>query len=461
MPDLQMAKLSSRHFHEDRAAPRQMAGLDLAPVGEEAWIEVIQKMDEVYKDLIESQMLLERQHAALQEAQQFIGSVLGSMTDVLIACDARGGIQQVNPAMVQLSGIAESDLVGTAILDLFEDEGGTIAARLGECLRSAQSITDLEVHMRQNGSGTTPLALNCSLRLDHRGKRVGIVIVGRPVGELRRAYSELDLAHQKLTRTQQQLVISEKMAALGRVVAGVAHELNNPISFVFGNMHALKRYGVAITAYLNAQHCDADPQSLDALRQRLKIDSIAADIEPLIEGTLEGAERVRAIIQDLRRFSSHQREMPETFDVTRVVRTAVDWVVRAERVKPMVAFDMPEQLDITARKGYLHQVIVNLVHNAADVLQGVAEPRIEISCRLEGDDVVIKVRDNGTGVAEEHMDQIFEPFFTTKPIGQGTGLGLYVSYGLIKEQNGDLTVANHPDGGAVFTLRFPADVNEK
>ena len=417
-------------------------------------------MDEVYRDLIESQTLLERQHAALREAQQFIGSVLGSMTDVLIACDARGRIQQVNPAMVQLSGIAEAKLVGAAILDLFEDEGGAIAARLGECLRTAQSIADLEVHMRQNGGGETLLALNCSPRLDHRGKLVGIVIVGRPIGELRRAYSELDVAHQKLTRTQQQLVVSEKMAALGRVVAGVAHELNNPISFVFGNMHALKRYGVAITAYLDATHNGTEPKSLDALREKLKIDSIADDIEPLIEGTLEGAERVRAIVQDLRRFSSSQREMPETFDVTRLVRTAVDWVVRAERVKPAVAFDMPDQLDVVARKGYLHQVIVNLVDNAAYVLQGVDDPRIEISCRREGEDVVVKVRDNGTGIAEAHMGQIFEPFFTTKPIGQGTGLGLYVSYGLIKEQRGDLTVANHPDGGAVFTVRFPADVSD-
>src|SRR5512139_3194091 len=95
MPDLQMAKPPSGRLPEDRDA-RQMTGL--APVGEEAWIEVIHKMDEVYKDLIDSQTLLERQHAALQEAQQFIGSVLGSMTDVLIACDAKGRIQQVNPA---------------------------------------------------------------------------------------------------------------------------------------------------------------------------------------------------------------------------------------------------------------------------------------------------------------------------------------------------------------------------
>ncbi|TIU26149.1 MAG: HAMP domain-containing histidine kinase, partial [Mesorhizobium sp.] len=131
----------------------------------------------------------------------------------------------------------------------------------------------------------------------------------------------------------------------------------------------LKRYGAAIATYLDAAHGRADPQALEELRRKLKIDSIAADMKPLIDGTLEGAERVRAIVQDLRRFSSSQREGLEVFDVTRTIRTAVDWVVRAERVKPVVVFDMPDELDACARKGHLHQVIVNLVHNAADVLQ--------------------------------------------------------------------------------------------
>ncbi|EHK54677.1 PAS domain-containing protein [Allomesorhizobium alhagi] len=376
-----MASSVPRKRHNEPHLPAEVPTLGLAPAGEEAWIGGIQKMNAVYKDIVDSQTQLARQHAALMEAQQFIASVLGSMTDVLIACDAKGRIQQVNPAMVQLAGVAETELVGTSILDLFEDRDEPTAARFGECLRGAHAIADLEVQLRQKGGGTTPLALNCSPRFDHRGRLVGIVIVGRPIGELRRAYHELDLAHQKLTRTQQQLVASEKMAALGRLVAGVAHELNNPISFVFGNMHALKRYGVAITSYIEATRGKGDAQALEELRKRLKIDPIAADIEPLIEGTLEGAERVRAIVQDLRRFSSGQREVPEMFDVVRVIRTAVDWVMRAEHVRPTVAFDMPDQLDVTARKGYLHQVTVNLVHNAADVLQGRANPRIEISCR--------------------------------------------------------------------------------
>lgn len=431
--------------------------LGLAPEGEEAWIEVIRNMDAVYRDLVDSQTLLERQHAALQEAQQFIDSVMGSMTDVLIACDMAGRIEQVNPAMLTQSSLTEADLLGARIFNLLDTQDSTASDQLAACLRAARPVADLEVCLCRDGMEATPLSLNGAPRFDHRGRPVGYVIVGRPVGELRRAYHALDVAHQKLTRTQQQLVNSEKMAALGRVVAGVAHELNNPISFVFGNMHALKRYGRSITHYLDAERDGTDQQDIAALRKKLKIDLIVEDMESLIEGTLEGAERVRAIVADLRRFSSNQRETPERFDVIRLLRTAVDWVIRAERASVEVVFDGPEQLDVLARKGYLHQVVVNLVQNAADVLGDVANPRIDITCMVEGPDVVVRVRDNGAGVPAAHLDQIFEPFFTTKPIGRGTGLGLYVSYGLMREQGGDLTVANDPQGGAVFTMRFPTE----
>jgi two-component system sensor histidine kinase HupT/HoxJ len=284
-----------------------------------------------------------------------------------------------------------------------------------------------------------------------------MVIVGRPVGELRRAYRELDAAHQKLTHTQQQLLVSEKMAALGRLVAGVAHELNNPISFVFGNMYALRRYGAAITQYLEASRSGRSPEDLQALSQKLKIDQVLRDIAPLVEGTLEGAERVRDIVQDLRRFSSNQKEKPERFNAVRLVQTATDWVIKAQRVKPAVHFDMPEQLDMVGLKGQMHQIVVNLVQNAADVLANRADPLIEISCRQEGGDVVVRVADNGTGIADDKIDKIFEPFFTTKPIGTGTGLGLYVSYNMAVKQGGDLTAANRPGGGALFTLRIPVD----
>ena len=248
---------------------------------------------------------------------------------------------------------------------------------------------------------------------------------------------------------------------LGRLVAGVAHELNNPISFVFGNMYALKRYGAAITRYLKACDEEKTRDEMKALRKDLKIDQVLRDIGPLVDGTLEGAERVRDIVQELRRFSSNQQEQPEEFNVVRLIRTAADWVIKAQRVKPELRLDLPDRLDMTGRKGQMHQIIVNLVQNAADVLDGRPDGEIVISGERQGDDIVIRVADNGTGITDAHRDKIFEPFFTTKPIGSGTGLGLYVSYNMAAKQGGHLSFENRPEGGAEFILRVPVDVRNE
>lgn len=428
----------------------------LSGAGEEAWIEVIGKMDAVYSDLVKSQTLLESQNARLEEAQAFIGSVLAAMTDVLIVCDVECRIQQVNKALEQQTGRRERALKGRALAEILGESSRPLIPEFKAQVLREGRMSDCEISLLGADGGPVPLAMNCAPRLDHRGRLVGMVLVGRPIGELRRAYRELDEAHKELTNTQQRLVVSEKMAALGRLVAGVAHELNNPISFIFGNMHALKRYGAAIARYLGACERSQAPAELRELRDSLKIDRIARDIEPLVEGTLEGAERVNDIVQDLRRFASNQEEPEETFNLTRLARTAVDWVVRAERIKPEVRFDMPEALDVAGRRGHLHQILVNLAQNAADVLAGRDDPLIEVRARRDGEDVVVELADNGPGIPADRLDKIFEPFFTTKPIGKGTGLGLYVSYGLAEKSGGTLGAANRKEGGAVFTLRIPA-----
>lgn len=437
---------------------RPLAALTEAPANtEDAWIDVIQKMDEVYGDLVQSQTQLESKNAMLEEAQAFIDSVLSAMTDVLIVCDIEGNIQRVNNALETVTGLGHDQLIGRQLADLFEPTTFDPVEKFRGKIRSRQHLADCEVTLKTASGSGAPLAMNCTPRHDHKGRLVGIVLVGRPVGELRRAYRELDEAHQRLTQTQQQLVVSEKMAALGRLVAGVAHELNNPISFVFANMHALKRYGAAIKGYLTA--CDTHMRipELEDLRRKLRIDHVLRDITPLVEGTLEGAERVSDIVQDLRRFSSNQEEPVEQFDVARLVRTAADWVIKAERIKPAIEFDIPEVLEIRGRRGAIHQIVVNLTQNAVDVLAGKTEPKITISIEVKQGMLVISVSDNGTGIHADHFDKIFEPFFTTKPIGQGTGLGLYVSYGLALKHGGNLTAANNDQGGATFTLSVPVD----
>lgn len=437
----------------EQTLPRGLEG----DAGDAAWIDVIHKMDQVYADLVQSQTELERQNARLEEAHAFIGSVLAAMTDVLIVCDLEGQVQQVNTALLDIVGRTEVQLVGQRLQALFNDARDVVQSLL-HGVRSEGQIADCEMMLRGR-DGPTPLALNCTARRDHKGRLVGLVLVGRPVGELRRAYRELDVAHQRLTETQQQLVVSEKMAALGRLVAGVAHELNNPISFVFGNMHALKRYGAAISRYLEACNVHAREPELEILRRKLKIDQVLRDIGPLVDGTLEGAERVSDIVQDLRRFTSNQEEPVEPFDLPRLVRTASEWVIKTERIKPQVLLDMPDALEIFGRRGQIHQVVVNLVQNAADAIVGREQPLIEITVRQGDSTVSIDVMDNGTGIAREHMNKIFEPFFTTKPIGRGTGLGLYVSYGIAQKLGGTLTAGNRPAGGAQFTFTVP--LNER
>ena len=172
----------------------------------------------------------------------------------------------------------------------------------------------------------------------------------------------------------------------------------------------------------------------------------------MVDGTLEGAERVSEIVQDLRRFSSGQKEPLEAFDLTRVVRTATEWVVKSARNKPVVTFEVPERFEIEGRKGAIHQIVVNLMQNAVDVTAEQADARITVTCAEEEGCARVTVADNGPGIAEADRDRVFEPFFTTKPIGQGTGLGLYVSYGLAEELGGRLEAGDGRDGGAAFTL---------
>jgi two-component system sensor histidine kinase HupT/HoxJ len=157
----------------------------------------------------------------------------------------------------------------------------------------------------------------------------------------------------------------------------------------------------------------------------------------------------------LRRFSANQREPLETFNLVRLVQTAVDWVIKTMRDPPEVCFDLPERLDIVSRKGQLHQILVNLVQNAADALasgQGEAReqpPCLSLSARQEGEEIVVRVVDNGPGVPASVQDKIFEPFFTTKPIGSGTGLGLYVSYTMAGKLGAASTMPMRRAGGGL------------
>lgn len=428
-------------------------------MSDDAWIDVIQRMDAIYADLVNSQVALEEKNDELESAQQFIESVLSSMHDVLVVTNIDGNIKRVNSAMERLIGQPSTDLSGKALTSLFPPSATEEVSEFPGKIRSGDLI-DCEIDMLDRHGNPTPMAVTCKAHYDREGRLIGSVLTGRPLDELRRAYGELKETHEELIATQHQLIQSEKMASLGRLIAGVAHELNNPISFVFGNMHALQGYEKRLRRYLGKVHENIAIEERDELRKELKIDRILSDIKPLLEGSLEGSERVKTIVQELRRFATPKHNAIERFDLVDLIKSALHWVTHSVRKKPDMTTNMPERLDITANEGYVHQILINLLQNALDAQDGIDKPELIIEVKEIDKLVNISVRDKGAGIPEDTLLRIFDPFYTTKAVGKGTGLGLYISYGLTTEQcNGELIGANHPGGGAVFTLKLPADAH--
>lgn len=417
---------------------------------EDAWVSVIQKMDEAYADLVHSQVEIEQKNGELEEAKSFFDSIQSSMSDVLIVCDQNAVILRVNRAMAELTGRSEAELCGLSFPDLVAEKYHVKISNFLSQLR-IQPIRDCEIELI-GVDGLVPLAMNCSPRNNHRGRLIGMVMVGRPLGELQRAYKELNEAHIELKLAQERLVQSEKMASLGRLVAGVAHELNNPISFVYGNMHALQRYTEKLCTYFDAVNEGNSREQLRAMREKLRLEKAIRDLNSLVEGTMEGADRVKEIVDDLRQFSSTQESRKAVFDLAHVIKTALHWIIKESKAPIDVVDKLSPELTAFGHSGQIHQVVVNLIQNAVDAMAESDEKRLQLTSEILQGKVCIEVRDSGPGIDEGHFSRLFDPFFTTKPVGQGTGLGLSISYGIVSEHGGELIIDNHPDGGVIARL---------
>ncbi|RZS57894.1 sensor histidine kinase [Sphaerotilus mobilis] len=462
----------------ERSAPRPLPpAMPAMPAGaegidESTWLDVIHKMDEVYSQLVADEVALEEKNAQLEQSQRFIFSLLASMSDVLLACSEDGRIEETNAALCTLVGRQDAALRGRPMAELMaspDDADATAPeARLRALTQAVQARRDalsVELQLVDAQGQSVPVDFNCTARFDAGGRRVGHVWVGRPMGEIKRAYRELQEAHEALKRTQQQLLHAEKMASLGRLVAGVAHELNNPISFVLANVHALQRYSERLGRYLDQVHAGTPLEALAEQRSALRIDPILKDLPSLMEGTLEGAQRTADIVQGLRRFSAMDREERQAVNLHAVIDRALHWVAKASPSHLLVHRDLGEPVTVSGSAGRLQQVLMNLVQNALDAASTAHPdasdpPELWISSQLDATtrQVEIRLRDNGPGIPVEHLPRVFDPFFTTKPVGKGTGLGLSISYAIVEQHGGELRAENAPEGGAVFVLNLPIDM---
>nr|WP_236045264.1 MULTISPECIES: ATP-binding protein [Pseudooceanicola] len=419
---------------------------------DDAWASVLSAVDRTYADLVAHQEQLERQGEELQELRRFVASVLGSVTEIMAVIDRDGGIETVSASLARLVHRPAEALQGSAIADLFPPASADALARALRDLRLSRGAAQFEADLT-TPDGPLPFEIALSTRLSQRGRVIGAVLVGRPLGELRQAYSELERSHRQLKEAQTQLVRNEKLASLGRLLAGVAHELNNPISFVYANAHALEKYLARFESYFEQVEAGATRDELVALRDTLKIDRSLKNLREAVHGARDGAERVRDIVADLRRLSADGTGTRAPFDLAETARVAAHWVERGTKSGLTVTFTGLDALTVTGVAGHVQQIIMNLVQNAMDAAEASETPQVTLDIAQQGDTAVLSVHDSGTGVDPALGAAIFDPFFTTKPVGQGTGLGLAISLKIAEEHGGSLALG--PGPGGHFRLSLP------
>jgi signal transduction histidine kinase len=255
-------------------------------------------------------------------------------------------------------------------------------------------------------------------------------------GRLSKQKQVLESTIEQLKETETQLVQTEKLASLGRMSAGIIHEINNPLNFATTGLFTLRNKG----KYLEPE-------------QREEYDEILKDVE-------DGISRVKNIVSDLRMFTHPETESRDQVEIEEVLGASLRFLSNEWKNKVQIVRNLPEHQSVWANKNKLIHVMTNLLQNSLDALRNKAftgeEPTIWIEGRTESGKSLIIVRDNGTGIAQEHLDKIFDPFYTTKDVGAGMGLGLSICYRIVQDCDGRIQVRTEPGKFCEFTLEFPA-----
>ncbi|HKT78989.1 MAG TPA: ATP-binding protein [Vicinamibacterales bacterium] len=384
-------------------------------------LDLLDRADELGRQLssaVENMQLLDEVRQSHRELQNAFDSLL----HLIVVTDQRGCIVHANEAFASRVKLTRDELLDRSVLDFLGPElGRWFSAQEQRPVRAeGEAGTTIEVvDPVLNG----PFMVTATDLLDQNRQRVGSVLVARDMTPQTRIEAEREERRHRLTQ-------SEKLVALGQFVAGIAHELNNPLQGVLGHLELLRATG-------------AFPKQL-----RREVQTIYRE-----------ADRAAKIVRNLLVFAGSRRLVRKAVSVNSVMQKVVALrmaACRAQDIELVRHYDdkLPR---VQSDPLLLHQVFLNIVMNAEQAIAATGRPgRIEIATGLAGDRIVITVRDSGDGIPPDALSRIFEPFYTTKDVGKGTGLGLAIAYGIVQEHGGHIAAANHPEGGAVFTVELPA-----
>jgi two-component system, NtrC family, sensor kinase len=376
----------------------------------------------------------------------------------------------LNPAAEKVYGRPIADFMSDPDL-WFETVHPDDRKRVGACLPEIleKGVLDIEYRIVRPDGEVRWIHDHIHAIFDEYGKAASLNGLGTDITNsreaetrLKKSHAELQDAYAKLQDIQSQLLQSEKMASIGQLAAGVAHEINNPIGYVYSNLGSLQKYLGDVFTVLDAYariepllstHADA-MNVIQGVKQKADLEFLREDVSALMSESREGITRVKKIVQDLKDFSHvGSEEEWQPADLHHGIDSTLNIVNNEIKYKAEVKKEYADIPEVECLPPQLNQVFMNLLVNAAHAI----EERGTITIRTGAADnmVWVEVSDNGKGIAPENLSRIFDPFFTTKPVGTGTGLGLSVSYSIIQKHHGSINVASEVGKGTTFRISLP------
>ena len=408
--------------------------------------------EKLENELAERKKIEERIKASHAELNYIFNAASAGMRVI----DTNFNVVRVNRNFLQMAGLSLEEVISKKCFAIF----GGAKCHTPDCplilIRSGQKTVEYEVDKVLTDQERITCSLTASPFYGTDGQLIGIVEDFKDITLRKKAVKELAEAYADLKATQSQMLQREKMASVGQLAAGVAHEINNPVGFVSSNLGTLTKYIDRLTEFIDLQDKAVNSdlrEQLQAARKELKIDYISEDAKDLIRESLDGTGRVSAIVRGLKSFSRIDEAKLQAADINECLEATLNIVWNELKYKAAVSKEYGDIPRTLGNPQQLNQVFMNLLVNAAQAIAKQGEIRIRTS--HENNWILVSIADTGCGIAAENLTRIFDPFFTTKDVGQGTGLGLSISYDIIKKHGGDISVASEPGRGTTFTVKIP------
>ncbi len=429
------------------------------------------------EELLKKHEELNRLYSQVEAAKQEWESTMDCIGDMIILIDQNGKIMRCNHSLISFFACEFKDVLGKDWKSLLAKHNITLNAAQEESQEIFHkpsgkwfilSAYPFKRKFNENLAGTVITLTDSTelITLTNELERTNKELQHASAEQLSIMHlleynkNELEKAYEELKQTQSQILQQEKMASIGQLAAGVAHEINNPTGYIMSNLGTLQKYHHKLNEFIGFQsgiiESSSSTEAIESLKDKkkaLKINYILEDIDELIKESQEGAERVKEIVMDLKSFSRVDAPEQSLADLNECLQTTLNIVWNEVKYKAEVTKDFGDIPQIKCFPQQLNQVFMNLLVNAAHAIDD--QGQITIKTWADDSNVYASVSDTGCGIAEENIAKLFEPFFTTKDVGKGTGLGLSIAYDIVKKHDGDIAVHSEAGKGTTFTLNIP------